>query len=244
LMRIVGYEKELKGTDTIPVFKYTELGHFFALLLESYDPNEQSNAVNEIYDLFVNSIFRIKENSSSYIIFYNNFFKKSKENNFFGDIVSMFRQILDSGEVIMTAEMLFRHTLIHPRFKDDDKDRLFFSIWSLTIRSLDHHTRELVYYHLKIEIERRMEKLVIDSKQFEELQYRYRDRVDIVILECLCKNCNLYFYLPLSLHEYRYRISTVVTQDFLPTTCIKCKDPGSLRIPHLFVYHKFHNQPW
>lgn len=82
-----------------------------------------------------------------------------------------------------------------------------------------------------------MEKLVIDDKQFEELQYRFRDRVDIVTLECFCENCNLYFYLPINLHEYRYRISTVVTQDFIPTTCPKCKNPGSLRVPHLFVYH-------
>jgi hypothetical protein len=243
LMRIAGHEKELKGTDTIPVFKYTKMGHFFALLIESYDPNKRANAVDEIYDLFVNSMFSIKENSSSYAIFYNNFFKKSKENNFFGDIIGMFRQILDSGEVIMTAEMLFRLCFVSPRFQDQEKERLFLSIWALTIRSLDQKTRELVYYHLKLEIERRMEKLVIDGKQFEELQYRYRDRVDTVILECFCENCDLYFYLPICLHEYRYRISTVVTQDFLPTTCVKCGEP-SLRIPHLFVYHKFHKQAW
>jgi hypothetical protein len=144
----------------------------------------------------------------------------------------------------MTAEMLFHYSLMSPRYKDENKERLYFSIWALTIRCLDQQTRELVYYHLKLEIERRMEKLVVGTKQFEELQYRYRDRVDTVILECFCKNCNLYFCLPINLQEYRYRISLVVTQDFVPTTCIKCKIPGSLQIPHLFVYHKFHNLAW
>lgn len=48
---------------------------------------------------------------------------------------------------------------------------------------------------LKLEIERRMERLVLDAKQYEEIQYEYRDRVDTVALECFCKNCNFFFLL-------------------------------------------------
>lgn len=238
LMKIVDYTKESKGTSLLPLFEYTKLGLFFAFLIESYDPNKRASAESEIYDLFVNSMFRIKEYSSSINIFYHSFFNKSKENGFFGDIVWIFRQILDSGKRIMTAEMLFSLSLF-PRFKDEDKERLFLKIWALTIRCMDQKTRELFYLHLKLEIERRMERLVLDAKQYEELQYKYRDRVDIVALECFCKNCNLYFYLPINLPEYRYRISLVATQDFVPTTCVKCEIPGSLQVPNLFVYHRF-----
>jgi RNase P subunit RPR2 len=234
LIKIVGQTKVEKGTGTTPLYQYTKVGHLLAWIVVSIDSINQTVADNEIYDLFVNTMFRIKEDSSSYTIFYHSFFKRAKENGFFGDIVNIFRRSLDSGERILSAKMLFR-SLIFPRFSDDNKARLFLGIWNLTIKSMDQHTRELLYLHLKRDIEVRMERLVVGIKQYEELQYKYRDRVDIVILECFCKNCNLYLSLPIRLQEYGYRITLVVTADFVPTTCLKCKTPGSLQVPHLLL---------
>ncbi|MGB8035088.1 MAG: hypothetical protein WCF03_14840 [Nitrososphaeraceae archaeon] len=151
LMKIVYYTKESKGTSLLPLYEYTKLGLFFAFLIESYDPNKRASAESEIYDLFVNSMFRIKEYSSSYNIFYHSFFNKSKENGFFGDIIWIFRQVLDSGKRIMTAEVLFSLSLF-PRFKDEDKERLFLKIWALTIRCMDQKTRESFYLHLNLKL--------------------------------------------------------------------------------------------
>jgi RNase P subunit RPR2 len=234
IIQVVGETKVEKGIGTTPLYQYTKVGHLFVWIVESIDTDDRTSVDNEIYNLFVNSMFKIKENSSSYIIFYNGFFKEAKENGFFGDIVDIFRQLLDSEEHIRSSEMLFR-ALMFPRFRDENKVRLFLQIWNLTIESLDQHTRELLYLHLKRDIEVRMEKFVVGIKQYEELQYKYRDRVDIVILECFCKNCNLYLSLPIRLQEYGYRITLVVTADFVPTTCLKCKTPGSLQVPHLLL---------
>ena len=171
-----------------------------ALIIESFDSSKASSVNDEIYNL-LQLMFKIKENSSSSsTILYSNFFKKCKEKGVFGDIVSLFGENLSSEKRYFINVLELIRVTLRLNFKDEDKNIIFNHIFNETINDLDAKTRNLVLFHLKLEIEQLMEDMLNDhnilfdkDNIFEKARFAYRNFPRVIRLIAYCPLCNLYY---------------------------------------------------
>jgi hypothetical protein len=237
LIKSSGSRKQQKGNGTISLYKFTEFGYLLALIIESFDSSKASSVNDEIYDL-LQLMFKIKENSSSSTILYSNFFKKCKEKGVFRDIVSLFGENLRSNRRYFINVLELIRATLRLNFKNKEKNIIFNHIFNETINELDAKTRNLVLFHLKLEIEQLMEDMLNDhnilfdkDNIFEKARFAYREFPRIICLIAYCPLCNLYYPIGLSLLEYREELM-YVREDFL-VGCPRCKLGKTLFVPVL-----------
>jgi hypothetical protein len=117
---------------------------------------------------------------------------------------------------------------------DIEKAKFFVDLWNETLDELEPEARDLVLYHIKLEIERRMGDLVEDLASFEKTRFKIRTRYDYVALEGNCKKCKCCYSVALPLRPY-LDVANILPSEPVTGTCMLCKDPES------FVYKVIEN---
>jgi hypothetical protein len=100
-------------------------------------------------------------------------------------------------------------------------------LWNETLDELEPEARDLVLYHIKLEIERRMGDLVEDLASFEKTRFKIRTRYDYVALEGNCKKCKNCFSLGLMLRDY-LKVANLFPSEPVTGNCPNCKDYDSV----------------
>jgi hypothetical protein len=70
------------------------------------------------------------------------------------------------------------------------------------MEELDPAVKQLVLYHLKLDIEEKIENQVGYFKGFEKKRYDIRDSPELIALEAFCTICQVYYPIGMNLLEY------------------------------------------
>lgn len=137
LIQVSGTRKAAKvDTADIAILKHTELGQILTWLIASINPDNQANANNEIFHLLDSVFFKIKEDSSSSIIFYSNFFRKCRDRGVFDKLVQHIWYIAHANLGITNMQDLFER-VADLGFEDQDIRRMFFDLWCESLEELE-----------------------------------------------------------------------------------------------------------
>jgi hypothetical protein len=170
--------------------------------------------------------------SSSSNIFFSVFFKNCKEKGVFGSIVERLREILYSDRMVMTVPELLQ-IAINSGYKDLDEANQFFDIYDEILNQLDPEIREFHLYDLKLDIQRRMDKLATHTKVYEKVRFKVRGDYDTVVLEGFCKICDAYFTIDMHILAFRAMRILQTDEEGTKMRCPGCDTLKSLIFPYL-----------
>jgi hypothetical protein len=174
------------------------------------------------------------EFTSSSNIFFSVLFKNCKEKGVFGSIVERLREILYSDRIVMTVLELLQ-IAIDSGYKDIDEANLFFDVYDETLNQLDPEIREFHLYDLKLDIQRRMDKLATSTKVYEKVRFEVRGDYDKVALEGFCKICDAYFTIDIYILGFRALTMLQTDEEGTKMRCPGCNIEKSLIFPHLYT---------
>jgi hypothetical protein len=109
----------------------------------------------------------------------------------------------------------------------------FRSLWNDSIAELEPKTRELIFQHIKLEIERKAEEECHAFGAFEKERFRAKNIPDLVTVEGYCVNCGLYTPCSFLLDKYMDMVYEAYPNGVIVITCPNCKKDGSLEFPML-----------
>jgi hypothetical protein len=232
LIEVIGTVPQKKGIGNVYLYKYTYFGQVLAWIIESFDPSKRELANQGVYPVIVSMFKKRNEYSSTSNIFFSVFFKNCKEKGVFGNIVDRLREILYSGKMIMTVPELLQ-VAINSGYKDLDEANQFFDLYDETLNQLDPEIREFHLYDLKLDIQRRMDKLSTSTKVYEKVRFKIRGDHDTVALEGFCKICNAYFTIDIYILAFRAMVILQTDEEGTRMKCPGCNTEKSLIFPHL-----------
>jgi hypothetical protein len=127
LIRVAGTAKAEKIKLQVPVYEYTKSGILLALIIKSLNMKEvitittrkdkiieQGKALEKVYqDIYevLDLAFRIKEDSSSAVIFYSGLFQNCKDKGIFDKLVERIHYITNSNSNIINAADLLQRAV-------------------------------------------------------------------------------------------------------------------------------------
>ena len=204
LIQNIGTRKQRKGSGSVPVYKYTDFGYLLAWIIQSFDSSMSEEANAQIYRI-IETILKIDKDAPSLDIFILSFLRKCKDNRVFGEIVGLFKEILRSDMPVKTITDLLTYAM-NLNFPTLGKREYFNKIWDMTMEELDPAVKQLVLYHLKLDIEEKMEMQSRFLKEFEKMRYRIRESPHMIALEGRCFSCGLYIAIGMPILKYRDKI--------------------------------------
>ncbi len=136
-------------------------------------------------------------------LFCNQYFQSCKKSNLFDSFIKIFINYFFDRHDIFSYTELFTQ-MIFFRFENDNlKNEELWKLWKESMLSLDKHNGELFFNHVKIHINRVIEKKAYDFAKFEVARFENRAAFNMVIIEASCKNChNEYIYFPVPIINY------------------------------------------
>lgn len=196
-----------------------------AWVVESMNPVRREYAMNQIYELFQNHYK--KEPPSSIDIFCSIYYRKCKERGIFGDLIEHYKKVVG-----VPVPMLGRHgfsyrLMLIPKYNIDSNID-FQSLWNDSIAELEPKTRELLFQHIKLEIERKAEAECHAFGAFEKERLTAKNIPDLVAVEGQCTNCNRYSPGSFLLDKYIDMVYEAYPNGVMVITCPVCKKDGSL----------------
>jgi hypothetical protein len=222
LVRQTGTAKQTKGTGIVDIFQFTELGCVMAWVVESMNPDRRKYAEDNLYELF-QSHYK-KEPSSSIDIFCSIYYRKCKERDLFGDLVEHYRKIVGSPILLLGRPEFSRNLLLVPTHKPE-----FWTLWTDTIMSINSYTKEHLFHHIKLEIERKAEEGCHAFGTFERIRYQTRENPERVTIEGQCKSCKNYVSAAFPLNEYLQEVLKGYPSEVVVfKQCPACKNDDSL----------------
>jgi hypothetical protein len=222
-------EKETKGTGTIPIFQFTTLGRVMAWVVESMNPGRREHAVSQIYELFQN---HYKKEPSSIDIFCSIYYRKCKERGIFGDLIEHYKKVVGVPVPMLGRYGFSYHLMLIPKYNIDSNID-FRSLWNDSIAELEPKTRELIFQHIKLEIERKAEAECHAFGAFEKKRFTAKNIPDLVTVEGQCMNCGLYTPCSFLLDNYMDMVYEAYPNGVIVITCPACKKDGSVEFPVL-----------
>jgi hypothetical protein len=232
LIEVIGTVPQKKGIGNVYLYKYTYSGQVLAWIIESFDTSKRELANQAVYQVIDSMFKKRNEFTSSSNIFFSVFFKNCKEKGVFGNIVDRLREILYSDRIIMTVPELLQ-VAINSGYKDLDEANQFFDLYYETLDQLDPEIREFHLYDLKLDIQRRMDKLATSTKVYEKVRFEIRGDYDTVALEGFCKICNAYFTIDILILGFRAMVILQTDEEGTKMRCPGCNIEKSLIFPHL-----------
>lgn len=188
--------KQKKGNGTTFLYNGTYYGYLIAWVMESFVPAKRDNANNEIYNIFEGILKRTTYSSAVYKLLLH---KKFKEAGVFGTfVVNLMRERLDTTTGM--KELLSSLTT----YENPDKENgdLFLELSNEAMDDLNLNEMKHILHHLKLEIEEKMLSQAKNPSIYEQAQYKFRDKPDLVTVEGVCKNCQHTFAFAMSTVEY------------------------------------------
>ena len=106
--------------------------------------------------------------------------------------------------------------------------KLFYDIWLQTLNELEENQRNIVMQYIKLNIGMMIEKHLKYLRGYEEMQYRLRDKPNMLVVEGVCNSCKHPCSLRMELIDY-FKIEK---SPYTPSgmTCPQCGSSNTLSI--------------
>lgn len=217
--RVTTAEKNL-GTTIEYALGY--FGRLVALLIESTKV-ENIHMKKFVYDQIYDSIAlpQYSTDFSSRSKFTSLYMEKVKNNGLFSIFVEHYRKTLFSNAGVGNLDQ-FRGMLLILPFENVEISQL----WALQKEALyelyntDKHKCTLLFFDIKLDIERTQAKTCHDFSKYEEMRFKLKHDPVIVTLETCCTVCQCFVIGGFNLALYLERIIGVSTCEICP--CINC----------------------
>ncbi len=217
-----GTTRAEKGRFDIPVYRYTRDGHLLAWIAESLIPNKRETANKEIYDI-IQSVLKTQP-QASYEIFHAKLYERYADRGVFEHfIVDPLREAIDLHSESTSMQELQSKALFVFHTKDKEKAILYLDLWDETFNEMELHTRELLLYKMKVDIEQRMADSAKSPKTYEETRFTLRAYPELLALEGYCKNCNLGYPVMTTVRQYLER-TNFLPDEPIKSECRVCKN--------------------
>jgi hypothetical protein len=199
------------------------------LLIELIESIDKECISQEIYTILDS---KLKENSSSYDMFFSLLFNKYMQKGLFIEFLfDVFIYRLTQGKEVMTTDNLFAGLDLRA-FADPRKAKLHAEMLVEALNELDPDLRQLLFHDLKLEYQEAMRSGVkIYHSDFEHGCFDLRDRPDMIVLEGKCLNCHSYLLIKCQIMYYIKKSNLSPRTPISGIKCSECKEDNCILIP-------------
>ncbi|PWU80258.1 MAG: hypothetical protein DLM72_13070 [Candidatus Nitrosopolaris wilkensis] len=149
---------------------------------------EKEDAESKLYNLFQEQLFKIKPESTSFVILGSKLIKKIHDKGLFGQYVSILRDVIHSKSITdITSFGLLLQNSVNLRFRIPANAIIFVDAWEQAIDELEPDTKRFYLYEQKLDIDQKMGRRHI-TKEYEKLRFDIRDDPEVVALEVIVRN--------------------------------------------------------
>jgi hypothetical protein len=223
--------KTITGGAPTKEFKITRLGCIFSLITRYYDSENRQEVYDKFYD---NWMLNLKKFPTSLNFFLVTYLEKCKSNGLFHIFVDNFihSTIREWNERVRNEnDLLTQMALI--KTDDEDKNKILLGLWLYSVCQLDDSVRILFLEHMRIHINRFIEKRVEALDKYELKRYENREHDNHIIAELKCSSCNIPKYMELPVVNYLMCIfvKDEETDDLIANIkCDNCDKKGFLTL--------------
>jgi hypothetical protein len=127
------------------------------------------------------------------------------QQNLFGNIVNLLKNVLNNEEILINDVSDLLHNITTCNFKEQNSRVIFTKLWDETIKGLEPKVKHIVLYDLKLSLERDIQDHVKSYQSYEKMWFNFRGDHRVVAVECSCTNCEKYTPAVIGLMEYKER---------------------------------------
>ena len=146
----------------------------------------------------------------------------------FRRLIKIFINYFFKRHYIFSYSELFTNMIFFRFEGDHPNNRNLWTFWEICIDKLEDK-QDLFFHHLKLYIDRLVERKVHDFSEYEIARFENRYDNKFVIIEGICKNCTNeyeYFNIPVMLYlkGYFFKDSRILSDYVETTACKNCKN--------------------
>jgi hypothetical protein len=216
--------KTITGGAPTKEFTITRLGRIFSLIARYYGSENRQEVYDKFYD---NWMLNLKKFPTSLNFFLVTYLEKCKSNGLFHIFVDNFihSTIREWNERVRNEnDLLTQMALI--KTDDEDKNKILLGLWLYSVCQLDDSVRILFLEHMRIHINRFIEKRVEALDKYELKRYENREHDNHIIAELKCSSCNIPKYMELPVVNYLIHIFVKDENIYGLIATIKCDNCG------------------
>jgi hypothetical protein len=219
-----GMTKASRGKKQTMSLSFTHSGYLLASIIDSF--NNEKRGGSQIYKILE---FNYKDRSSTFDYFALRLIEKYRSLDIFEElVVNTLRDRINNPRWHIDNVSGLIDSLSMPNLVNA---KLFYNIWLKTLNELEENQRNIVMQYVKLNIGRMIEKHSKYLRGYEEMQYRLRDKPNMLAVEGVCdsNSCkHRYCSLRMKLNEY-FKIEK---SPYTPSgmTCPWCGSSNTLSI--------------
>jgi hypothetical protein len=229
LMEERGLIKASRGEEQTMSLSFTHNGYLLAWIINSLNEEKRQASNIQIYKVLE---YNYRDRSSSFDIFALRMTEKYVSLGLFGElVVDTLRSRVNDPKWHIDKMPELIDSLSIPDYRNASE---FYKIWLETLNELEENQRDIVMQYVKLNIGRMIEMHLKYVRGYEELQYRLRDKPNMLAVEGICNNnkCTHPCALPMNLTDYIKIDKSPYTPSRM--TCPRCGSSNTLSIsmPH------------
>ncbi len=218
-----GAKNDKDGADT-KEYKITNIGRIIVLIVRYYNSENKNDVYEKFYD---NWMLNLKKIQTSLGLFLALYLEKCKSNGLFSIFVDNFIHStirVWNERVRNETDLLTQMALL--KTGDYRKNKILLGVWLESLYELDYSMIVLFLDHMRIHLNRIIEKRVEDLDKYELKRYEKRELDTHIIAENKCSSCNFPKYMEFPVVNYLIYIfvKDEKIDDLIAT--IKCDNCG------------------
>jgi hypothetical protein len=220
-----GMRKASRGEKQTMSLSFTHSGYLLAWIIHSFEEKTRPSSDIQIYKMLE---YNYKHSSSSFDLFALALIEKYRSQGLFEElVVNTLRDRVNEPRWHIDSMLELIDSLSVPNLRNA---KLFYDIWLETLNDLEKDQRNVVMQYVKLNIGRMIEKHLKYVRGYEELQYRLRDKPNMLAVEGVCnnRNCNRTSSLRMNLIDYIKIDKSLYTLSEM--TCPWCGSSNTLAI--------------
>jgi hypothetical protein len=188
----IGETEQQKGSGTTNLYKITPFAILFGTIMDSIraaDEESKKSADKRLYELFIKQFTRYLNSLNQ---FRSKLYAKLMSADLFTDFIANgLRKILLSADPPRSMHDLLQRLILISQFDEKLQDRveLYLKLWFESLAELDHETKNLFLFNIKVEIENQIMTRSDGPKTYEKMRFYNRDDYQSIVLEGICNNC-------------------------------------------------------
>ena len=223
LVKIVMVRHKKNPSKKVEAYKLSNFGKALSLFVRTQNKNFGPQLCNKMYDYW-KTYFDDKPFSLD--IFCKHYFLVCNDSGLLGEFIKIFIDYFFNRHYILSYSELFTNMIFFKFEGDDSNNKKLWDFWMMSIAKLGND-ENLFFHHIKIYMNRFVEKNVHDFSKYENVRFENRSNSKFVTIEGICKNCiNEYVYLQIPiicylkgyfLNDYR------ILSDYMEITSYSCQ---------------------
>ena len=195
---VVSQTVQTPNNEQTREYRFTELGQIIGSLLSYNSTRNKKTNIQTIYNQIQEYYSKLV---SSAAIFCNIYFRRCWENNSFVNVINSLIELLENASN-SKKEFINSFENYNPELSEKTWKIIDESLYEMKNNDWNIEDYYKLLLDLKLNIEKKFEVKIRNWKVYEETRYRYRNYIDIVIVEGYCDNCILYISIGLKTREF------------------------------------------